>query len=156
MTRHWPMITAGAALAIMMASKGWAQDVEIHNTRGLSFGSFVAGSGGWVAVSTSGVRSAGGDVLLIPSSVGLPAEYTVTGDTEATYTIQLPGDDFVKLMGPGGDMVVNDFTSSPAGADGQLSGGGSQTLTVGGRLNVGSGQAPGAYSGTFHITVNYN
>lgn len=156
MKRDWAAITAGAALATLVASHGWAQGIAIQNTRGLSFGSFVAGSGGSVAVSPSGLRSAGGDVLLIRSGEGLAAEFTVTGDAEATYTIQLPGDDFVTLTGPGSDMVINDFTSAPSGADGQLSTGGSQTLTVGGTLDVGNAQTPGDYAGTFSVIVNYN
>lgn len=147
---------AGAALATLVASHGWAQEIVIQNTRGLSFGSFVAGSGGSVAVSPSGLRNAGGDVLLIRSGEGVAAEFTVTGDAQATYTIQLPSDDFVKLTGPGSDMVINDFTSAPSGAGGQLSAGGSQALTVGGTLNVGSAQAPGAYAGTFSVIVNYH
>lgn len=156
MKRVWPTIMAGVALTTLVASNGWAQDIVIQNTRGLSFGSFVAGSGGSVAVSPSGLRSAGGDVWLIPSSEGVAAEFTVTGDADATYTIQLPGDDFVTLTGPGSDMVINDFTSAPSGAGGQLSAGGSQALAVGGTLNVGSAQAPGDYAGTLSVIVNYN
>ncbi len=53
-------------------------------------------------------------------------------------------------------MVINDFVSSPSGASGQLGAGGSQTLSVGGALSVGSGQAPGDYSGSLTVTVNYN
>lgn len=156
MNHQWAAITAGALLATLVASHGWAQEIAIQNTRGLSFGSFVAGNGGSVAVSPSGLRSAGGDVLLIRSGEGLAAEFTVTGNTEATYTIQLPGDDFVKLTGPGSDMVINDFTSAPSGASGQLSAGGSQTLTVGGTLNVGFAQTPGDYAGSFSVIVNYH
>ncbi|MDR9438013.1 MAG: DUF4402 domain-containing protein [Halomonas sp.] len=156
MKRDWAAITAGAALASLVASHGWAQEIVIQNTRGLSFGSFVAGSGGSVAVSPSGLRSAGGDVLLIRSGEGLAAEFTVSGNAEATYTIQLPGDDFVTLTGPGSDMVINNFTSTPSGTGGQLSAGGSQILTVGGTLNVGFSQTPGDYAGSFSVIVNYN
>ncbi|CAM3341386.1 DUF4402 domain-containing protein [Halomonas lysinitropha] len=156
MNHQWAAITAGALLATLVASHGWAQEIAIQNTRGLSFGSFVAGSGGSVAVSPSGLRSAGGDVLLLRSGEGFAAEFTVTGDTQATYTIQLPGDDFVTLTGPGSGMVINAFTSAPSGAGGQLSAGGTQTLTVGGALNVGSAQTPGVYAGTFSVILNYN
>jgi hypothetical protein len=152
-----PRILAGVALVSMVAPSSWALlDIAIENTQALSFGSFVAGNGGSVTVSTSGARTVSGDVLLFPSSQGLAAEFTVTGDTSATYTIQLPGNDFVKLSGPGVDMVINDFTSNPSGAGGQLGVGGSQTLSVGGTLIVGSDQAPGDYSGSFSVTVNYN
>ena len=95
-------------------------------------------------------------MLLIPSSAGAAAQFTVSGDANATYTVQLPGNDFVKLTGPGGDMLINDFVSSPSGAGGQLSAGGSQTLLVGATLNVASGQVAGQYSGSFSVIVDYN
>lgn len=150
-------VLAGVALVSVAAPSSWALlDIAIENTQALSFGSFVAGTGGSVVVSTSGARTASGGVLLIPSSQGLAATFSVTGDPNATYTVQLPGNDFVKLTGPGVDMVINDFTSNPSGAGGQLGADGSQTLSVGGTLSVGSDQVPGGYSGTFSVTVNYN
>lgn len=145
----------GVVLAVL-ASISMAAAISIQNTQELSFGSFVAGSGGTVTVSTSDARSAGGGVMLVPSREGAAARFTVSGDAFATYTIQLPGNDFVKLTGPGGEMVVNDFTSSPSGAGGQLDVLGSQTLLVGATLSVGSSQPTGDYSGSFTVTVNYN
>ena len=155
MTSYLPKLLAGVVLA-SIALNSSALVIAIQNTQGLAFGSFVAGSGGSVTVSTSGGRSANGGVLLIPSSTSSAAQFTVTGDANATYTIQLPSNDFVKLTGPGSDMVINDFTSSPSGAAGQLSAGGSQTLLVGGTLNIASGQSPGNYSGSFTVIVDYN
>ncbi|WP_417545413.1 DUF4402 domain-containing protein [Marinobacter sp.] len=149
-------ITTGIVLAALMASTCGAVGIAIQNTRALSFGSFVAGSAGTVTVSTGDVRSASGGVMLIPSSMSTAAQYTVSGDPNATYTIQLPTNDYVKLTGPGVDMVLNAFTSSPSGAAGQLDAGGSQTLSVGATLSVGSGQIPGDYSGSFTVIVNYN
>ena len=152
-----PRILAGVALASMVAPTSLAQvSVAIKNVQTLSFGSFVAGNGGSVTVSTTGKRSAGGGVVLIPSSLGTAAQFTVSGDPNATYTIQLPGNDFVSLTGPGIDMFVNNFTSTPSGVEGQLGAGGSQALSVGGTLNVGSDQAHGSYSGTFSVIVSYN
>lgn len=156
MMSHLPRLVAGVALAVMAVPASRALEMAIQNSQALSFGAFVAGSGGSVTVSTSGARSASGGVLLIPSSEGSAAQFTVSGDANATYTIQLPGNDFVKLAGPGVDMTINDFTSSPSEAGGQLGTGGSQTLSVGGALSTGSDQAPGDYSGSFSVTVNYN
>lgn len=151
-----PRILAGVALASMVAPTSLAQvSVAIINDQSLSFGSFVAGNGGSVTVSTTGKRSGGG-VVLIPSSLGTAAQFTVSGDPNATYTIQLPVNDVVSLTGPGNGMFVNTFTSTPSGAGGNLGAGGSQALSVGGTLNVGSGQTPGSYSGTFSVTVSYN
>jgi hypothetical protein len=156
MKPYLPKLLSGAALAALAAPASWALELAIQNNQELSFGSFVAGSGGSVTVATSGARSAGGGVLLIPSSAGTAAAFTVSGNASATYTIQLPGNDFVKLSGPGGDMFINEFTGSPSGAGGQLSAGGSQNLSVGGTLNVASGQSPGEYAGSFSVTVDYN
>lgn len=156
MKPYLPKLLALAALAALAAPASWALEMAIQNNQELSFGSFVAGSGGSVTVSTSGARSASGGVLLIPSSAGAAAQFTVSGDANATYTIQLPGNDFVKLSGPGGDMFINEFTGSPSGAAGQLSAGGSQSLSVGGTLSIASGQSPGEYSGSFSVTVDYN
>lgn len=155
MTSYLPKFLAGVVLAAMVPNSS-ALEIAIQNTQGLAFGSFVSGSGGTVTVSTNGGRSASGGVLLIPSSSSSAAQFTVTGDADATYTIQLPGNDFVTLTGPGGDMVINDFTSSPSGATGQLSAGGSQTLLIGGTLNIANGQLPGNYSGSFTVIVDYN
>lgn len=150
-------ILTSIALACMVAPSSWALvNIAIDNVQSLSFGSFVAGNGGSVTVSTNGNRNAGGSVVLIPSSEGTAAKFTITGDPNATYTIQLPGNDFVRLSGPGIDMFINNFTSTPSGVEGRLGAGGSQDLSVGGTLNVGSDQAPGSYSGTFSVTVNYN
>ena len=57
---------------------------------------------------------------------------------------------------PGDPMTITDFTSSPSGINGLLSAGGTQTLYVGGTLNVGATQVAGVYAGTFDVTVTYN
>jgi hypothetical protein len=83
------------------------------------------------------------------------AAFTVTGTPGATYSITLPSAD-VTLTGPFGTMVANAFTSSPT-PTGALNVGGTQSLTVGARLNVGINQAAGTYiSAPFTVTVNYN
>ena len=160
---YLPRILVGAILVAMVPASSWAaQPIGIENTEGLSFGSFVAGSGGSVTVNTAdGIRTVTGGVMLMPSSQGRPAQFTVTGQPNQTYTIQLPGNNFVKLTGPGNDMLINDFTSTPSGANGKINPQGvngkkSQALSVGGTLDVGGGQASGSYSGSFSVTVDYN
>jgi hypothetical protein len=54
----------------------------------------------------------------------------------------------------GTTMTVDNFTSNPSGT-GTLAGG-TQTLSVGARLNVGAGQVAGDYTGEFSVTVAYN
>lgn len=132
-----------------------AAEIAIVNNSPLVFGSFAAGSGGTVTVSNSGICSAGGNVIIVVSNCAT-AGFTITGDPNFTYSIDLPADNFVILTGPGGDMTITHFTGDPEGANGVLSAGGSQNLSVGGTLNVGNNQASGNYSGTFTVIVNYN
>ena len=155
LTRLFPTILL--PLLITVVPDATAQEaMTISNTRSLSFGSFVAGTGGTVTVSPQGQRSITGSVVALPSASGHSAEFTVSGDPDATYFIDLPGDSSVKLTGPGSDMWLTNFTSQPSGAGGQLDGGGVQVLSVGATLEVGSSQTSGDYSGSFSVIVNYN
>jgi hypothetical protein len=122
----------------------------------LSFGTFIAGSGGGVTVSASGSRSATGGVFLLGQGNGASAgQFTVLGTPNATVSITLPTNNVVVLTdGNSNTMFVNSFVSMP-GPTATLSGGGNQTVRVGATLVVGSNQAPGVYSGTFAVTVNY-
>ena len=132
-----------------------AAEMTITNGSPLVFGTFSAGSGGTITVNTSGSCSAGGGVILVIADC-IAAEFTVTGDPSLTYLIELPADNFATLSGPGSDMTITGLVSDPAGANGLLSVGGSQNLSVGGTLNIGSNQAAGSYSGSFSVIVNYN
>lgn len=143
------------ALTLMVASVSWAAVIAISTTQELAFGKFVAGSGGSVIVSPAGARSASGGVVLVPSSSGSAAQFSVSGDANATYAISLPADGTVSLASGTNSMAVNTFTSSPS-PTGTLGAGGAQTLSVGATLSVGSNQAIGSYSGTFDVTVEYN
>lgn len=140
------------ACAFMASSDGWAVNIAISNTQALAFGKFAAGSGGSVTVTPGGARSASGGVVLLASGGGTAAQFSVTGDANATYTITLP--DAVTLASGGNSMAVNTFVSSPANP-GTLSGSGTQTLNVGATLTVGANQPAGDYTGSFAVTVNY-
>jgi hypothetical protein len=151
--RRLTLLLAGT---LMCAGVQAATPIAVSNTRALAFGSFVAGSGGSVTISTSGGRSATGGITLIPSSAGAAAQFSVTGDPGMTYSISLPLDGEAALSnGAGQSMPLNAFASDPGGI-GLLGLDGSQTLSVGATLNVDAGQAVGAYSGSFSVTVNYN
>jgi len=146
------------ACAATTASMGRAQTLVANQE--LAFGSFAAGaSAGTVTMSAAGGRSAGGGVFLISSGGGAAASFTVTGTPGATYSITLPGDGVVSMAlagNPGTAMAVNNFVSNPVATSGStgLLTGGTQILTVGATLSVGSNQASGSYSGSFNVTVN--
>lgn len=152
--RQHLVCAVGLGLIVSCIARGAA--ISLMNTQALAFGGFVAGSGGSVVIAPSGARSASGGVVLIASRAGAAAHFSVSGDPNFTYAISLPVNGTVMLSdGAGNNMSANDFTSSPSGI-GQLSGAGTQQLAVGATLVVGGNQPPGAYSGSFMVSVDYN
>ena len=146
------LVLAGASLGAR-AQKA----IVLTNTVALAFGKFAAGSGGTVTISPAGARTAGGAVMLSSSGPGAAAAFLATGTRNKAFTIiTLPANGTVSLTGPGPAMAVDNFTSTPAAATGgALSAAGTATLLVGATLTVGAAQTPGAYAGTFSVTVNY-
>jgi hypothetical protein len=142
----WALLLACAA----------APGQTLTNTGALSFGAFTAGSGGTVTVSPAGARIKTGSVILVnQAGVASAAQFTISGTPNAVFTLSLPADGTTFLSdGGSGSMALNSFTSSPA-TTGVLSGGGTQTLSVGATLSVSNLQATGSYTGAFSVTVNY-
>ena len=147
---------AGVLLFAAPVLAAAATAISAVNTQPLGFGRFAAGTGGSITMSPSGARSASGGVVLISSAVGSAAQFTVSGDPDLTYSISLPPNGTANLKTSSGQsMALSNFTSNPSGI-GQLSATGKQTVSVGATLNVGAQQAPGAYTGVFDVTVDYN
>lgn len=133
--------------------------ITITSSTAMSFGKFTAGTGGTVAVNSSGVRSvASGNVQLLTGtgSDGAAAEFDVGGEATYTYAITLPAmpQTLVNETTEGSNMSLGTFTKSIE--SGTLSGTGTQSFTVGATLTVGSSQAPGTYAGMFPVSVEYN
>jgi hypothetical protein len=131
--------------------------LEITNDGSLHFGDIVpSAAAGTVTVSPAGARTKDGGVTLLSQyTTHQPAQFTVNGQDEAEYSINLPTDtpEPVKLSLTGADdMEVTAFTHN---AVGELDGG-SEQFEVGATLNVNASQAPGLYQGTFNVNVIYN
>jgi hypothetical protein len=130
--------------------------IAIAHVEHLNFGNIVAGTAtGTVTVDTEGNRTSSTGITLPNATPGTvnAAEFTVTGLADATYAITLPTSIDISETG-GTTMTVDNFTSNPS-RTGTLAGG-TQTLSVGARLNVGAGQVAGDYTGEFSVTVAYN
>ena len=130
--------------------------IAISKTIDMNFGNVAVSPtiAGTVVLTPAGTRTKTGGVTL-PAVAGTvaAASFNVTGLGTSTYTITLPGT--ITLTGvPSGSMTVGTFVSNPSGT-GALTAG-AQTLTVGGTLNVGAGQAAGVYSNTTDMTVTVN
>ena len=136
-----------------------ATAISIAKVDDMQFGTIAEdGTGGTIRLATDDSRSiVAGGVSLLSSGPGTAAEFTVTGEDSATYTITLPT--AVLLSGPGVDMTANNFVTLPT-PTGTLSAAPcpcTETLFIGGDLIVGVAQATGAYSSApFNVTVDYN
>ncbi|WP_431562783.1 DUF4402 domain-containing protein [Sphingopyxis sp.] len=129
----------------------------------LDFGSIIAsGTSGTVRLAPDGTRSRTGGVTLAGGG-GEPARFAGLGTPNRQVNISL-GSNSIWITGPGVRMRVRDFEigSTPTAILSTsptrfriTSPLGNYNFPVGGTLEVGANQAPGDYSGTFTITLNY-
>ncbi len=155
---------AHAAQATASASGTVVAPIAITVNTNLVFGSFAAGPGGTVTISTSGARAATGPTLMTGASP-TAARFDITGQASSTYSITHSGTAVLtnttglgnETMGLAkfSDLTGANATSGSATA-GTLDGAGAQSLYVGGTLTVGAAQVPGVYVGTVIATVEYN
>lgn len=140
------------------------EPIAVTKAADLVFGKFAPGAGGSVTVATDGTRSATGAILSTAGSNPTAAKFDVTGDNDATYSINWSG--AVELAHATETATVmalekiSDLTASGATTGevttGTLSGTGAQSVYLGGKLTVGASQAAGTYSGDVTVTVEYN
>lgn len=147
-----------AALAGLSTVAGvHAQQIILTNTRGLDFGRFVAATGGTITVSPTGVRSRSGGVVLLNSLGAGQAGFTVgkssNGNGNKAVIISVPANGSIRLSSGASSMAVNNFVTNPATLASVPNGG--TSLSVGATLTVAPNQPPGAYSGSFPLTVNF-
>lgn len=138
--------------------------IAITKAADLAFGKFARGAGGTVTVSTSGARTASGTILSTVGSTPTAAQFNVTGDGAATYSITWSGDTQLTTgVGGAGETMalarISDLTAGNA-TSGEVTSGtltaGAQSIYLGGTLTVGAAQVAGAYTGSVTATVEYN
>ncbi len=148
------VLFAAPAVPAAHSSPAAPAGIFLSANSNLSFGQIVATrSPGSVTVTPGGVRSSSGGVVLGRTVGFSPASFTVSGDANANYVITLPAS--VTFSAGGKSMTVDTFTSNPSGS-GTLGAAGTQTLSVGATLHVGSAQQSSAYSGSYAVTVAYD
>lgn len=121
-----------------------------HDGGALGFGSFLAGSGGTVVVTSGGAGSVTGDVEFVSGSANTADGFTVAGDANRSFTISATGG----TVSNGTDTMA--FTTNVSASSDTLDTNGDGSFTVGGTLTVAADQAPGDYTGTYDATVAYN
>lgn len=139
------------------------QPIAVLKSADLDFGRFAAGEGGTVTVSPDGLRSNSGTILSSIGSNPTAAQFDVTGDNDATYSIAWSGatvlthTDTIETMAL---TLISDLTPSAVTTgevtSGTLNASGTQSIYLGGQLAVGATQEPGDYSGDVDVAVEYN
>jgi hypothetical protein len=137
----------GTATAEVLSS------LTVTATADLQFGQIAANTGGSVTVNADSTVASSG--ALISTGTRSPAAFDVVGSPNAMVVVSLPAAP-VNLTRSGGTetMSLGGFNTNPNGAF-QLDASGNGAFNVGGTLSVASGQVPGAYAGTFQVSVEY-
>lgn len=104
-----------------------------------------------VALDAAGGRVCG-DALSCLSGTYRPAKFSVTGASDALYTISLPTS-ITLSNGSGATMQVRDLTTPQLTR--QLSDGYDEFM-IGAVLDVGTNQARGSYIGAYVVSVDYS
>ncbi|MCI0507136.1 MAG: DUF4402 domain-containing protein [Gammaproteobacteria bacterium] len=132
-------------------------NLVITPTQALQFGRLAAPAAGTVTVDVFGARTASGGVVLIAGGTVSPATFNMSttpykcaGRAIVVVTVASPAT--LTETGSGATMTVDTFVTSPIAGDAFDP---NIPLAVGGTLNVGSLQSPGAYNGAIQVTVTF-
>lgn len=149
--------TQGQAEAIVL------RPLSFFKSNDLDFGDIIAsGTAGTVTLGPDGSRSRTGGVTLAGGG-GEPARFAGLGTYNQNVMISLSSNQ-IWITGPGQQMRVRNFEigSTPTAILSTTptrfriaSANGSFNFPVGATLDVNANQAPGDYSGTFTVTLNY-
>jgi Domain of unknown function (DUF4402) len=147
---HAQVIQSGTGNAVVLNS-GTLTEIDE-----LDFGSLIASTtatGTATINPTTNVRTVGGGVT---AAGGTPirATFMAAGTPGRVVTFNLPNGSITISNGTGGTMTVSNFTRSGPNPL-RLDANGFLIVRVGARLNVGINQAPGVYTGTYNVTVNF-
>lgn len=134
--------------------------VAMLNTAPLDFGGIIPVGGGTVTIDAqTGARTATGVVLA--GGTASNARFISTGTPDQVVTIAISPSPIVITNGAA-NMSVNQIRVSvngggpqPMGPNANLGPLGVINYHIGGRLNVGAGQAAGQYTGSFSLTMDY-
>jgi hypothetical protein len=120
----------------------------------LGFGSIAVLGGGSVTVYPQGGRDATGGVYLLGPDQGSPGQVLVrSNQPNLVFSVVLP-DSFLVLQAAGGDTFrVSGLSSLPVLKS--TGPGSSVVLSIGATLQFTRSPAPGAYLGSFPVTIVY-
>lgn len=125
----------------------------------MSFGKFSPEiAGGQIVLTPEGARLVEGSVIL-GGGIAQPGKFIITGQPDATYSIQLPTGPALLANSSNNTMIVDNWVSNPPAGNGTgILAGGSETVSIGATLTIGSldDNPVGIYTGTYSLTFAYN
>ena len=133
--------------------------VLVNPVQNLSFGAFSQGAaGGTISVSNNGVAATTGTVVSLAFggiNDVLPAIFEVEAPVGTVISVS-NGPDANLTGSNGGKMILHLGSSNPVTPFAVVNQTGRTLINIGGTLTIGnqSSTPPGAYSGTFYITIN--
>jgi len=136
-----------------------AQILAVNTIQNLSFGTFSQGAiGGTISVSNTGVAATTGTVVSLTFggiNDVLPAIFEVEAPVGTVVSVS-NGPDANLTGNNGGTMILHLGSSNPMTPFAVANQTGRTYINIGGTLTIGnqSSTPPGAYSGTFYITIN--
>lgn len=173
-------ITCSAVAGVLAAAQASAQAVESVEARvtlveaasitrvgDLDFGQIVGVTGGTIVLSPDETATCDTTGGLVHSGSCVAAAFGGAGATGERLRIRRPIGNTIVLSGPGADMTVTNITfgaaagltpvqSNPSWERFRIDApDGVFLFRVGGTLNVNADQAPGIYTGTFEIRIDY-
>ena len=146
--------TAQAATDTAQAEARILSPVAVTKVLDLNFGTIVPGATADVVTLDFASAVTCGSL----TCVGTPqtAEFTVEGTAGEQVTVDAIGTITLTRSGGGASMTADLAPNVPYGATAWALPAASNTVLVGGDLNVGANQQAGVYIGSFDLTVNYN
>jgi hypothetical protein len=176
---------AAKAVALATAFGVWASPAAAQNQRALDvgvgliepltitrlsdmdFGDIIGNVAGTIVLSAEDTAVCTPSAGLVHTNVCEAASFGGSGTSNQRVRVRRPTGGSIVLTGPGADMTLDDFTidggttltpvsSNPAWERFRIAtADGTFIFYVGGTLNVNANQAPGVYSGTFTIRLDY-
>lgn len=135
-------VTGSASVEIL-------QPVLVSEVTPLNFGFISASNADTITLNADGsVSSLNGANI---TGTLTPGRFSAVGLANSNVSISFAAG---TLSGTGDDMAVDNFTHN-LGANPSFDSTGNLLFNVGADLEINDGQTPGAYSGTYQISINY-
>jgi hypothetical protein len=126
---------------------------------GLSFGKVTrptSGTGRVTIDPARGTRTVEGvGVQAYPSTTG-PASFTVSGEGGQAFSVTVPATFEMKTSGGSITVTTSHNAAGSQSLSGKAGSAGTATFKVGGSIPLTPSTRPGAYTGTFQVSVQYN